>query len=139
MLNEFKDDYKHITKPNKYKMFDYAITNKIDLEYYPNKFYICVPSELCEVCKELLEQHNRSYVGILEYCPHYTTYSDGTFLLLEESISVYRPAKKIYKNISLATMKFFYSAIINRLRNDCIGFYKEKYFNTKRYDKIIKE
>lgn len=135
LMNEFKHDDKHRTKHNKYWMFENA---QESLECYPNKFYICVPSELCETVKDLLILHNRPYVGILEYKPKWVAYSTGTQLVLEESISVYKKAKRIYKIVTDETYHYFSNLMLNRMRNDLIGFYKEKYFETNRY-KPIKE
>lgn len=131
LMNEFKED--KYTKNNKYQTFE----SKNFIWAMPNKFYICVPEDLVDFCKHQLDSHNRDYVGILMYRPHWSKDSKGRWLNLEKSISVVRRAKKLYKNIDKNYNYFLYS-MMNRLRNDNLGFYKEKCFDTNRY-KFIRE
>ena len=130
LMNEFKED-KH-TKNNKYLTFE---SKNISFAM-PNKFYICVPEDLVDYCKQQLDIHNRDYVGILMYKPRWANDNRGKWLKLDESISVVRKAKKIYKDVDNKTYFYFLFAMINRLRNDNLGFHKERYFDTNRYKPI---
>lgn len=131
LLNEFNEE--NLTKHTKYKVLE----SEGSL-YSPNKFYICVPEDLVDFCKEKLEEHNRPYVGIIQYKPKWVHDSRGTWLDLQRSVSVVKSAKKLYKKVSIENYNYFSDLLLHRLRNDVVGFYKEKYYNVDRY-KLIKE
>lgn len=131
--NTFDDFIKDYAKENKIRNYDY-------MKNLPNKFYFVVPSYLVEDCKKLIKEQNTEYYGIIEYeelWVHKNKLQEQ--LILEDTLKIVHPAKKLRKTIENTTYDYFKNIMLHRLRNDCIGFYKEKYFETNRYKPILRE
>lgn len=127
LMNEFKiDNKKHI----KYNAFSVG-----ESLYTPTKFYICVPENLVEFCKQKLLENNRDYVGIILYKPKFLHSSKGKYISLEDSVSIIKKAKRL-NILSSENYKYFQDLMMNRLKNENVGFYKEKTFNVNRYEKV---
>jgi len=123
-LNDFlKKEFKH-------QMFRNLYDKKLCMERYPNKFYFCVPSTLTEFVVKTLKERKLNWYGVIEFNE---VYING-HLDLDQLLKTIQPAKKMFAITEQSCTKIK-EWMLNRLRNDCIGFYREKVYGN-RYGKI---
>jgi len=129
---DFLNDFAH--KELKHTVFKNLYETKEGMERYPNKFYFCVPNYLTEFVLETLKEKNLTWYGIIEFNEVFIERSGKSILDTDQFLKVVQPAKKMFQlnEESYIQIKEW---MLNRLRNDCIGFYREKVYGS-RYDKI---
>lgn len=125
---DFLNDFKH--KEFKHQMFKIITEKKQCLERYPNKFYFCVPSHLTEFVIQTLKEKNLNWYGVIEFNEVYA----NNILDTDRFLKFIQPAKKMFTIDEQSCIKIK-EWMLNRLRNDCIGFYREKVYGS-RYGKI---
>lgn len=126
---DFLNDFKK--KEMKHKMFEKNFKEKYQHRYYPNKFYFCVPKELTEYVKTYLTENNKTWYGIIEIDE---VYINGK-LNFDRLVNIIRPAKKMFDVTDTNSFAVLKDWMLNRLRNDCVGLYREKVYGS-RYDKV---
>jgi hypothetical protein len=130
---DFLNDFKN--KKLKHDQFRLIQTKQLKYPHVPTKFYFCVPHELVEFCLNFLTENNFDNYGLIEY---YEVYTTKNILDLDRCLRVIKKAKRL-TTFELEDFQFLKDCMLNRLRNDCIGFYKTLAWNTGRYATIKKE
>lgn len=136
---DFLNDFKH--KEFKHAMFKNMIERNVYINNYPNRFYFCVPDYLTEFVEMYLKENKLDYYGLIEYKEVFTNIHNKdkelVSILDEDSLlRVVKPAKKFTKcEINIESYTMMKDFMFNRLRNDTIGFYREKVYG-KRYGRI---
>lgn len=133
---DFLNDFKK--KELKHQQFKQLIEESIDETRTPMKFYFCVPHELTEFCLQYLNEKKFDNYGLIEYYEVYTNYSNKKNVLdLDRCLKVIKRAKK-FNSPSLMDYETMKSFMLNRLRNENIGFHKVLAWGGGRYDSIKK-